>query len=273
MVLPSFTTTAPSVHFTYPPASLLFFTPSSNPAALSPPISDFSLARPFTISPKLYSNALNAAVPITIAILYGSAVTFVNRMNKERDYKPWAFSKSVVFYFLVVAHNIFLAAYSAWTFLGTLNAIRGSWPGWNGQHGLAGVADALCKMNGPRGLGSAATFNARSTGWSYTDKAIRLTEGRPDSTDVGRIWNEGLAFYGWLFYLSKFYELLDTAIVLTKGKRSSPLQTFHHAGAMMCLWAGIRYMSPPIWMFVFLNSGVHTVMVSRSLQIFKASIH
>lgn len=273
MVLPSFTTTAPSVHFTYPPASLLFFTPSSNPAALSPPISDFSLARPFTISPKLYSNALNAAVPITIAILYGSAVTFVNRMNKERDYKPWAFSKSVVFYFLVVAHNIFLAAYSAWTFLGMLNAIRGSWPGWNGQHGLAGVADALCKMNGPRGLGSAATFNARSTGWSYTDKAIRLTEGRPDSTDVGRIWNEGLAFYGWLFYLSKFYELLDTAIVLTKGKRSSPLQTFHHAGAMMCLWAGIRYMSPPIWMFVFLNSGVHTVMVSRSLQIFKASIH
>jgi len=266
MVLPSFTSTAPSVHFTYPPASLFNFSPSSNPAALSPPVSDHSFARPFDINPELYGNALNAAVPITIAIIYGTAVTYVNRLNKEREYKPWPFSKSLVFYFLVVAHNAFLAAYSAWTFLGMLSAIRGSWPGWDGQHGLAGVADALCKMNGPRGLGSAATYNARSTGWSYTDKAIKMIGGRPDSTDVGRIWNEGLAFYGWLFYISKFYEVVDTAIVLAKGKRSSDLQTFHHAGAMMCLWAGIRYMSPPIWMFVFINSGVHTVMVSHCLQ-------
>jgi len=28
----------------------------------------------------------------------------------------------------------------------------------------------------------------------------------------------------------------------------------------MCMWAGIRYMSPPIWMFVFVNSGIHALM-------------
>lgn len=262
MVLPSFTSAAPAVHFTHPPASLLRFPPSSNPSVLKPSDSDFSLSRPFNLSSDLYQNSLHVAVPLTIALVYGTMVAYGNRINKERDHKPWAFSKSLTFYLLVVAHNIFLAIYSGWTFLGMLKTIRGSWPGWNGQHGLAGVADALCKINGPRGLGSAATYNASSSGWSYTNRAIKLAGGSPDSSDVGRIWNEGLAYYGWLFYLSKFYEIADTAIVLAKGKRSRTLQTFHHAGAMLCMWAGIRYMSPPIWMFVFINSGIHTIMVS-----------
>ena len=94
---------------------------------------------------------------------------------------------------------------------------------------------------------------------------MKLAGDIPDSTDVGRIWNEGLAFYGWLFYISKFYEMVDTAIILTKGKKSSVLQTFHHAGAMLCMWAGIRYMSPPIWMFVCINSFLHTIMVSSHM--------
>jgi hypothetical protein len=84
----------------------------------------------------------------------------------------------------------------------------------------------------------------------------------PETTDAGRIWNEGLAFYGWFFYISKFYEVVDTMIILAKGKKSSLLQTYHHAGAMLCMWAGIRYMSPPIWMFVLVNSGIHAIMVS-----------
>lgn len=262
MVLPTFTSTGPSVHFTYLPASLLKFTPSSNTEALSPPVSDHTLARPFNIDQGLYNNALHVAVPVTIALVYATTVTYFNRANKDRNYKPWDFSKSLTFYALVVTHNVFLAVYSGWTFIGTLNAIRGSWPGWNGDNGLAGVADALCKMHGPRGIGSAATYNASSTGWGVTDRAIKLAQARPDTTDVGRLWNEGLAFYGWLFYLSKFYEVLDTAIILIKGKKSSNLQTFHHTGAMLCMWAGIRYMSPPIWMFVFINSGLHAVMVS-----------
>ena len=142
------------------------------------------------------------------------------------------------------------------------NAIKNSWPGFNGPNGLAGAADALCKLHGPRGLGSAATYDTSTTGWGVTDRAIKLAGGQPDVTDVGRIWNEGLAFYGWLFYLSKFYEVIDTAIILAKGKKSQTLQTFHHTGAMLCMWAGIRYMSPPIWMFVFINSGLHALMVS-----------
>lgn len=262
MLLPSASSTAPSVHVTHPPSSLLRYRPGQNPPALSPSLSDHSLARPFNIPTDLYNNALHIAVPITIALVYTTTVTYVNQVNKDRDHKPWAFSKSLPFWALVVAHNVFLAIYSGWTFIGILNAIRQSWSGLNGPYGLAGAADALCKMQGPRGLGSAATYNSSTSAWGFTDKAMKLAGDIPDSTDVGRIWNEGLAFYGWLFYLSKFYEMLDTAIILIKGKKSSVLQTFHHAGALLCMWAGIRYMSPPIWMFVFINSFLHTIMVN-----------
>ena len=252
----------PSVRLVLPSRDLLRFPPASEPQTLHPPTSDFSLARPFNIDPDLYNNALNFAVPITIAAAYAVVVTFVNIINKRRDNKPWAFSNSVIFYLLVLLHNVFLAAFSAWTCLGMLNAFVNTWPGWPAEHGLAEAVDSLCKTHGPRGFGSAATFNPANTGWGFTDTIMKLEEELPDSTDVGRLWNEGLAFYGWLFYISKFYEVIDTMIILSKGKTSAFFQTFHHAGAMMCMWAGIRYMSPPIWMFVFINSGIHALMVS-----------
>jgi len=119
-------------------------------------------------------------------------------------------------------------------------------------------------MHGPRGLGDAATWNTNQSRWEVKNRLIHLdANGQPDPSDVGRVWNEGLAFWGWIFYLSKFYEVLDTAIIIAKGKRSSTLQTYHHAGAMLCMWAGIRYMSPPIWMFALVNSGIHALMVTE----------
>lgn len=143
-------------------------------------------------------------------------------------------------------------------------------PGLFDGSGLPGKFDALCKINGPRGLGDAVTYNSTSNLWSSKNHLVRLAEDGilPDTTDVGRIWNEGLAFWGWFFYLSKFYEVVDTAIIILKGKRSSTLQTYHHAGAMLCMWAGMRYMSPPIWMFALVNSGIHTIMVSLSRTMF-----
>ena len=91
---------------------------------------------------------------------------------------------------------------------------------------------------------------------------FQLAEGGvPDPADMGRLWNRGLAFFGWIFYLSKFYEVVDTAIILAKGKKSSTLQTYHHAGAMLCMWAGIRYMASPVWVFALVNSGIHALMV------------
>lgn len=263
--LPSGTSSSYGVYATYPPLSILKFNPSENPQALPPP-SDHTLARPFTISPELYTNLLHVAWPVSIATVYALTARFVNAKNKERNRKaggeaPWALSKTSAFYIFVVLHNVGLAVFSGWTFIGMLNAFRQSWPGWDGEYHLAGAADALCKLNGPRGFGSAATYNMSSSSWGFTDRAMHLAGLEPDSADVGRIWNEGLAYYGFLFYLSKFYEVMDTVILLAKGKETKFLQTYHHTGAMLCMWAGIRYMSPPIWMFTFLNSGIHTLMV------------
>ncbi|KAL8975146.1 MAG: hypothetical protein Q9197_000632 [Variospora fuerteventurae] len=251
----------PSVYPTLPPLSLLdIFPPPSEPHVLPPPVHDTSFVKPFNISSEVYNNALHVSVPITFALLYVLLAAYLNKRNRERDNKPWAFSKTSVFYLLVFLHNSFLTLYSAWTFLGMANAIRHTWPGWEGEHKLARAADALCKLHGPRGYGSAATFNRANNAWSFTDRVMKLDQGLPDTTDVGRLWNEGLAFYGWLFYLSKFYEIVDTFIILAKGKNTAFFQTYHHAGAMFCVWSGIRYMSPPIWMFVTVNSAIHTLM-------------
>ncbi|KAI9323096.1 ELO family [Dichotomocladium elegans] len=74
------------------------------------------------------------------------------------------------------------------------------------------------------------------------------------------LWNDSLGYWGYFFYLSKFYEVIDTAIILLKGRRSSLLQTYHHSGAMVTMWSGIRYKATPIWIFVLFNSFVHSIM-------------
>jgi hypothetical protein len=187
----------------------------------------------------------------------------LNRVNVARGHKPWAISKTAIFQWLVVLHNVFLAVYSAWTFVGMWNGLKRTIPSPSGPDGLIGVVDSLCKLHGPAGLSNSVSYSPDTSSW--VGSASLLENGIPSATVSGRLWNECLAFYGWFFYLSKFYEVIDTAIILAKGKRSSTLQTYHHAGAMMCMWAGMRFMTPAIWLFCFLNSGVHAMMVSLQL--------
>ncbi|KAK2751098.1 hypothetical protein FQN57_000173 [Myotisia sp. PD_48] len=251
----------PSVWLGLPPASLLKFPPGPHPNALPPQAVERSWLQPFNIPPTVYNHLLSPTVPITIALVYATTVVLVNRLNKKRGYKPWAISKTWPFYIFVVLHNIFLAVYSLWTFLGMAHAFRQTWPERSARYGLVNVVDSLCKINGPRGLGNAAIYDTSSNEWTISNPEYALTDNNlPDPTDVGRLWNGGLAYFGWIFYLSKFYEVLDTAIILAKGKKSSTLQTYHHAGAMMCMWAGIRYMAAPIWIFALFNSIIHAMM-------------
>jgi len=252
-----------TVHFSLPSSSLFLFPPSNEPETLLPPIPGSTLsAPPFSISASVYNRTLDARVPITIACVYAATVTALNAYNRSNGNKPWPISKTKIFFWFVVAHNVFLAVYSGWTFIGMLGALQRTLQNWTGPTGLAGTVDSLCKIHGVSELGNAIAYNGTVSKWiSESPSTVLLSSlGAPDPTDLGRLWNEGLAFYGWFFYLSKFYEVLDTAIILAKGKRSSTLQTYHHAGAMMCMWSGIRYMSPPIWMFVFVNSGIHALM-------------
>ncbi|KAI5864472.1 GNS1/SUR4 family-domain-containing protein [Durotheca rogersii] len=248
---------APVVLISPPAATLFRFPPHADPQTIPPPHFDL----PFTIPDSLYVAALNPKVPITIAAVYAVTAKALNVYNKSTGKKPWAISKTTAFHVFVVLHNVFLAVYSAWTWVGMLKALRNTTVSPSGPNGWAGTLDSFCKIHGSAGLENGLSYNPHNGAWEALSGIPSLAaDGSPSRADAGRIWNEGLASYGWIFYLSKFYEVFDTLIILAKGKLSSTLQTYHHAGAMMAMWAGMRYMSPPIWIFVFFNSAIHALM-------------
>lgn len=64
----------------------------------------------------------------------------------------------------------------------------------------------------------------------------------------------------WVFYVSKLYEFLDTAIMLLKGnlQQVSFLHVYHHF-SIASIWWLIAYSAPggDAWYSVMLNSLVH----------------
>lgn len=253
---------ASSAFVSLPDASLFSFPPTNAPAFIPPPkAGSIPFAPPFDIPESVYQAWLDPVVPITIAAVYAVSAKLLNAYNRSNGKKPWGISKTRAFKAFVILHNVFLAVYSAWTCWGMFGALRRTMVSPFGPAGIAGTVDSMCRLSGPSGYGNGVVYDEASRTWqTYSPSVALSSDGRPLSTDTGRLWNEGLAFYGWIFYLSKFYEVLDTFIILAKGKFSSTLQTYHHAGAMMCMWSGMRYMSPPIWIFVFVNSGIHAMM-------------
>ncbi|KAK4156716.1 GNS1/SUR4 family-domain-containing protein [Chaetomidium leptoderma] len=251
-----------SVIVSLPQASLFRFPPNPNSGFIPPPpAGSTSFAPPLAIPDHIYNAVLDPKVPLTIAAVYAVTIKALNVYNKSTGKKPWAISKTAAFRWFVIAHNVFLAVYSAWTWWGMLGTMRRTVVSPLGAQGVSGFVDSLCRVNGPGGLGNAAFFSDDTNSWqTYSPEPVLGEDGTPSRFAAGRMWNEGLAFYGWLFYLSKFYEVIDTLIIIAKGKLSSTLQTYHHAGAMMCMWAGMRYMSVPIWIFVFFNSFIHALM-------------
>ncbi|KAI9711313.1 MAG: hypothetical protein M1820_002300 [Bogoriella megaspora] len=251
-----------SIYLDRPSRSILRFPPDPYPESLPPPPNDHTLRSPFTISAETYNFWLQPTVPLTFAAIYATTIISINAYNRRHGNQPWRISQTKTYYYLVLLHNIFLMLYSALTCVAMVDALRHIWPSYGGyDYKLPEAIDALCKMHGPRGMGDAAFYNATTNQWNIKNNVIHLADnGGPDPTDVGRLWNEGLAFWGWWFYLSKFYEVIDSFIIVMKGKKSSTLQIYHHAGAMAAMWSGIRYMSPPIWMFVTVNSFIHTWM-------------
>ncbi|PIA16672.1 fatty acid elongase [Coemansia reversa NRRL 1564] len=76
----------------------------------------------------------------------------------------------------------------------------------------------------------------------------------------GMLWNTVLFKHVYLFYISKFYELLDTAIIIAKGRKASFLQIYHHAGVIVIMFLANYYSSAASIFIVWENAGVHTIM-------------
>ncbi|KAF5097828.1 hypothetical protein D0Z00_002265 [Geotrichum galactomycetum] len=206
------------------PAQDLFAWPSAHPLYNGPGEGTFLS--------QYHEFFMDVRVPITIAAVYATSVHICNRFRKTNK-EPLAISKTALFRWFVLAHNIGLCVYSAWTFVGMTSSI----------------SKTVYEI-------SNSGQNAESL--LFATKGSNFWRSLCD-TEQG-IWDKSLSFYGYYFYLSKFYEVFDTIIILAKGRQSSLLQTYHHAGAMISMWAGVRYASPPIWIFVVFNSLIHTIM-------------
>ncbi|KAM3450275.1 hypothetical protein NHJ6243_009834 [Beauveria neobassiana] len=247
---------------------------AGNLPIIPPPTAEFSIMRPFNIPDSVFRATLEPRFPITAALLYVFAVGALNKYNRSRDAKPWSISKRPWFSKFVIMHNSLLAVYSAWTFCGMVGVLRRTLVSPGGAAGLSATYDSLCRIHGPAGLGRSIYYDETLGRWTSVDAEVSFAAMNgtyPLSMPSGRIWSEGMAYYGWLFYVSKLYELLDTFIILAKGKESSFLQIYHHSGVLVGTWLGYRVMASPAWILVFLNSFVHSLMytyyVSRGISI------
>lgn len=219
------------------PGSHVFAIPSQEPL---PPL-------PFA-SPALsalWEYSLDVKVPTTAAVVYFCLAKVWNGLVRKRQERvsekgklvaaPYAISRTSAFKSFVLLHNIILCLYSAGTFVGMVSAMGTT---------RTQVRELLLQLD-------LSTPRGRDVFWHGVCDA---------SSDALLPFRTALLMYGFWFYLSKFYEVIDTIIILLKGRPLLLLQSYHHAGAMLCMWAGVRFQLVPIWIFVVFNLFIHTLM-------------
>ncbi|KAJ5343654.1 uncharacterized protein N7506_003478 [Penicillium brevicompactum] len=253
------TNSSSSIQLGLPPLHLFYFPPTQpqkTAIPLPPTVPTTSkFLRPVSINSTIFDISLDLQFPLTIAVIYLSAVLLLNRINASRQYRPWGFSKKPTFRAFVVVHNALLALFSAWTFFGICHALKNCWPG-QGPNYYTHIAEVICETDSK----AASCESSQYTTTNYP-MMTKLTDFVVlPSANVNTVWEEGSAYIGWIFYMSKFYEVLDTMVILARGKKSSLLQTYHHAGVMLCGWASLKYESPALLVGIVLNSGIHTLM-------------
>jgi len=72
--------------------------------------------------------------------------------------------------------------------------------------------------------------------------------------------DEKLVFWAQMFYLSKYYELLDTVFVVLRKKQLTFLHVWHHCAVVFVCWLAVRDEISMGWITVFDNTGVHVLM-------------
>lgn len=230
------------LRFSLPPSTLFKLPGLPSPPSL--PFPEAWLQFPFFRIPhSIYNGSMDYACSIVIAILYLVVSSLWSEVNRHRRGKPWALSQTTAFRRGVILHNLSLTIYSAWALRETIYAIRAIWPD-NNQ-----VDDALY--------------------------AIRVADILcfADHFSTTEMYRSRILFVAWTFYLSKIYELLDSAILLIKGRQPSTLHKYHHAIVIFCAWTAVRFACPPAIVALLFNAAVHTVMVGQSLFPFPPPPH
>ena len=88
---------------------------------------------------------------------------------------------------------------------------------------------------------------------------VLITKGV--SSESGFYFNQpSMRWILFLFYLSKYYEYVDTMILYAKKKQPIVLQKFHHIGATIVWHLGFVYEFEGVYFASLINSGIHTIM-------------
>ncbi|KAA8494936.1 putative elongation of fatty acids protein [Porphyridium purpureum] len=69
-----------------------------------------------------------------------------------------------------------------------------------------------------------------------------------------------LLWWMYIFYASKYYEVLDTVIMVLKKKPLNFLHVYHHAVVMCLFWAYMQSNMVIHWILIVANSFVHVLM-------------
>ena len=81
------------------------------------------------------------------------------------------------------------------------------------------------------------------------------------SSESGFYFNSpGVKWLLFWFYISKYYEYVDTMILYAKKKQPIFLQKFHHVGATFVWHLGYIYEFEGVYFASLINSGIHTIM-------------
>lgn len=164
----------------------------------------------------------------------GDTVAAVNKMEKEGKVHP---NKAAIMSWdsglktFTALHSFLLTAYSAWTFM---NAFR-----------MVSVATQTHMLANPGMSTLSAMIHSnvdhRNTLWLASDFSTLCIH----------------------FYLSKFWEFVDTWITQCKGYEPILLQTYHHAGVVVCMYSFVITRNVPCAVMICcLNSFIHTIMYS-----------
>ena len=83
-----------------------------------------------------------------------------------------------------------------------------------------------------------------------------------------------LGFWVYVYYLSKYYELLDTVLLTLKNKPIIPLHIYHHTTMIIAAWNSVYFgWLEGSWWCVFVNSIIHFFMYTYyTLSLFKVDV-
>ncbi|KAK4528585.1 hypothetical protein GAYE_SCF61G6530 [Galdieria yellowstonensis] len=125
---------------------------------------------------------------------------------------------------IVFFHNLFLAVASLWMFLGICVALKNTWM----EGGLKAI---------------------------YCPHSIKTSNPLTSS-----FYSSSIGYWLYVFYLSKFYELLDTFILICRGKPLTLLHVWHHASVLLETWAWYSFGLTFASLGMLFNTFIHVWM-------------